>query len=122
MELLNFKRKNGEYKYTDSKREWVTKTGLYYICYPFMIYKDKDHYALTHLSSGALVCKTSYLYSAKYIATRLLPVPQFLLPTHDLVSHMTREQKSFCMDIIGRYRNENKVSVTYLDKKCPFKI
>ena len=122
MELLKFKRKNGEFRYTKMDRTWATERGVHYTCYPFMIYKDSETYKLTHMSSGALVCSTSYLHSAKYIATRLLPLPQWLLPTDNLIKAMSKEQIIFCTNIIDRYRNENKVSVTYLDKKCPFKI
>lgn len=122
MELLNFKRKNGEYKYTKMDKTWETERGVHYICYPFMIYKDSETYKLTHMSSGALVCSTSYLHSAKYIATRLLPLPQWLLPTDNLVKAMSREQIRFCQDIIGRYRNENKDEVIKLDKNCPYSI
>ena len=122
MELLKFTRKNSEYKYTKMDKTWATERGVHYICYPFMIYKDYETYKLTHMSSGALICSTSYLHSAKYIATRLLPLPQWLLPTDNLVKAMSREQIKFCQDIIDRYRNENKVSVTYLDKNCPYSI
>ena len=87
-----------------------------------MIYRDHKEYKLTHMSSGALICSSTYLHSAKYIATRLLPLPQWLLPTNDLVKHMSREQIRFCQDIIERYRNENKDRVAHLDKNCPFMI
>ena len=120
--ILKFKRKNSEYKYTNFKKEWVSEQGVHYVCYPFMIYKDHRDYKLTHMSSGALVCTSTYLHSAKYIATRLLPLPQWLLPTNDLVKHMTREQIRFCQDIIERYRNETKGGVQKLDKNCPFSI
>jgi len=122
MDLLNFKRKNGEYKYTKMDKTWATEQGVHYICYPFMIYKDDKTYKLTHMSSGALICSTSYLHSAKYIATRLLPLPQWLLPTDNLVKAMSREQIKFCTDIITRYRNENKDEVIKLDKNCPYSI
>ena len=122
IELLKFKRKNGEYKYTKMDRTWAIERGVHYICYPFMIYKDDKTYKLTHMSSGALVCSTSYLHSAKYIATRLLPLPQWLLPTDNLVKAMSREQIRFCQDIIGRYRNENKDEIIKLDKNCPYSI
>ena len=122
--ILNFKRKNGEYKYTKFDKSWTTGQGIHYVRYPFMIYKDEHSktYKLTHLSCGALICSTTYLHSAKYIATRLLPLPQWLLPTQDLVKHMTKEQKTFCTDIISRYRNQNKEGITNLDKNCPFTI
>lgn len=122
MELLKFTRKNGEYKYTKMDKTWTTERGVHYICYPFMIYKDDKTYKLTHLSSGALVCSTSYLHSAKYIATRLLPLPQWLLPTDKLLKAMSREQIRFCQDIIGRYRDENKDEIIKLDKNCPYSI
>ena len=123
-ELLKFKRKNGEYKYTKMNKSWATQTGIHYICYPFMIYKDvySSNYKLTHMSSGALVCSTKYLHSAKYIATRLLPLPQWLLPTDNLVKAMSREQIRFCTDIIDRYRDESKEDISKLDKNCPFTI
>ena len=122
MELLKFTRKNSEYKYTKMDKTWATERGVHYICYPFMIYKDYETYKLTHMSSGALICSTSYLHSAKYIATRLLPLPQWLLPTDNLVKAMSREQITFCTNIIDRYRNENKDAVIKLDKNCPYSI
>ena len=122
IELLKFKRKNSEYKYTKFDRTWTTEQGVHYIHYPFMIYKDNKCYKLTHMSSGALVCSTTYLHSAKYIATRLFPLPQWLLPTDNLVKSMSTEQIRFCQDIIDRYRNENKNEVIKLDKNCPFTI
>ena len=120
--ILKFKRQNGDYKFTNYQKEWVSKQGVHYVCYPFMIYKDHKDYKLTHMSCGALICSTSYLHSAKYIATRLLPLPQWLLPTQDLVKHMTEEQKRFCTDIISRYRNHRKDMIVELDKNCPFTI
>ena len=122
--ILKFKRKNGDYKYTNYRKEWVIETGIYYVCYPFLIYKDESShtYKLTHMSCGALICSTKYLHSAKYIASRLLPLPQWLLPTQNLVNHMTDEQRQFCTDIISRYRDENKQAVINLDKNCPFNI
>jgi len=120
--ILKFKRKNGTYKYTNGRREWQDGEGLHYVHYPFMIYKDHSKYSLTHLSSGALVCRTSSLYSAKYIATRIFPLPQFLLPDTNLVKCMSESQKKFCTDIIGRYRDVSKGKVIELDKNCPFSI
>ena len=120
--ILKFKRKNGEFKYTKMNKSWTTEQGIHYICYPFMIYKDHTDYKLTHMSSGALICSSTYLHSAKYIATRLLPLPQWLLPTNDLVKRMTKQQVKFCTNIIERYRDENKDAVTHLDKNCPFTI
>ena len=122
--ILKFKRKNGDYKYTKISLEWTTESGVHYICYPFLFYKENDTktYKLTHMSCGALICSTTYLHSAKYIATRLLPLPQWLLPTQDLVKHMTEEQKRFCTDIITRYRDQNKEGITNLDKNCPYTI
>ena len=120
--ILKFKRKNGAFRYTNSAREWQDGDGVHYIHYPFMIYKDCDKYSLTHLSSGALVCRTDSLYGAKYIATRIFPLPQFLLPHTSLVQHMSESQKKFCTDIIGRYRDLSKGKVIELDKNCPFSI
>ena len=122
--ILKFKRQNGDYKYTKMNLEWATENGVHYIHYPFLIYKDNfsKKYKLTHLSCGALICSTTYLHSAKYIASRLLPLPQWLLPTQNLVDHMTDEQRLFCTDIISRYRDENKQAVIELDKNCPFTI
>ena len=120
--ILNFKRKNGTFRYTNPSRGWEDGNGTHYIHYPFMIYKDHSKYCLTHLSSGALVCRTSGLYSAKYIATRIFPLPQFLLPDTSLVKYMSIEQKKFCTDIIGRYRDVGKGKVIELDKNCPFSI
>jgi hypothetical protein len=122
IELLKFRRKNGEYKYTKMNKSWTTETGIHYICYPFMIYKDSDQYKLTHMSSGAMVCATNSLHSAKYIATRLFPLPQWLLPTDNLVKAMSTEQIRFCTDIINRYRNETKGDIQKLDKNCPYSI
>jgi hypothetical protein len=122
--ILKFKRKNGDYKFTNTRREWESANGIHYVHYPFMIYKD-DHsnkYKLTHLSSGALVCSTTSLHSAKYIASRLLPLPQFLLPDDSLVKHMTDKQRRFCTDVISRYRDQSKTNVIELDKNCPFSI
>ena len=120
--ILKFKRKNSEYKYTNYRKEWVSEQGVHYVCYPFMIYKDHKDYKLTHMSSGALICGTTYLHSAKYIATRLLPLPQWLLPTNDLVKHMSKQQLKFCTNVIERYRNETKGEISKLDKNCPFSI
>ena len=120
--ILKFKRKNGDYKFTKTNLEWTTETGTHYIHYPFMIYKDNNTYKLTHMSCGALICSTTYLHCAKYIATRLLPLPQWLLPTKDLVSHMTQEQRRFCTDIISRYRDVNRGYLEKLDKNCPYSI
>ena len=124
IELLKFKRKNGEYKYTKMNKSWTTQQGIHYIHYPFMIYKDEysSNYKLTHMSSGALVCSTNFLHSAKYIATRLFPLPQWLLPTDNLVKAMSREQIAFCTDIIERYRRETKDRISELDKNCPYSI
>lgn len=122
IELLKFKRKNGEYKYTKFDKSWTTEQGIHYICYPFMIYKDNGNYKLTHMSSGALICSANYLHSAKYIATRLLPLPQWLLPDTSLVDCMTVEQRTFCTDIIERYRRETKDRISELDKNCPYSI
>ena len=124
IELLKFKRKNGEYKYTKMNKSWTTQQGIHYIHYPFMIYKDEysSNYKLTHMSSGALVCSTNFLHSAKYIATRLFPLPQWLLPTDNLVKAMSREQIVFCTDIIERYRRETKDRISELDKNCPYSI
>ena len=123
-DVLKFKRKKGEYKFTNTRLVWETQSGIHYVCYPFMIYKDsyETTYRLTHMSSGALICSTTYLHSAKYIASRLLPLPQWLLPTKDLVNHMSQEQRGFCTAIISRYRNETKDRISYLDKKCPYTI
>ena len=122
--ILNFKRQKGEYKFTKTNLAWTTGSGTHYIHYPFMIYKcnNSNTYKLTHMSCGALICSTRYLHSAKYIATRLFPLPQWFLPTKDLVNHMTHKQRRFCTDIISRYRNENKGRITDLDKNCPLTI
>mgnify|MGYP001443909377 CR=1 FL=1 len=122
--ILKFKRKNSEYKYTRYDKSWITECGIHYIHYPFMIYKDNGacKYKLTHLSSGALICSTSYLHSAKYVASRLIVLPQFLLPDTNLINFMSIEQKTFCTDIITRYRGETKDRISELDKICPFSI
>ena len=120
--ILKFKRKNGSFRYTNSAKGWQESDGTHYLHYPFMIHKYHNKYSLTHLSSGALVCRTSGLYSAKYIATRLFPLPQFLLPDTSLVKYMSEPQKKFCTDIIGRYRDVSKDKVIELDKNCPFSI
>ena len=103
--ILNFERKTGDYKVSNYKKEWTTETGIHYLHYPFMTYKRKDYWVLTHISSGAEICTTETLFVCKYIATRLLPIPQFLLPESNLVDFMELNQKQFCMDIIGRYRD-----------------
>ena len=121
-QLLKFKRKNSEFRYTNSAKAWQSGNGIHYIHYPFMIYKDYNKYSLTHLSSGALVCRTDTLHSAKYIATRIFPLPQFLLPDSNLVQCMSEEQRRFCTDIIARYRDKGKGLIEKLDKNCPFSI
>ena len=120
--ILKFKRKNGAYTYTNSAKGWLEDNGTHYVHYPFMIHKHHNKYSLTHMSSGALVCRTNTLYSAKYIATRLLPLPQFLLPDTNLVNFMSVEQRKFCTDIIGRYRDVGKGDIQKLDKNCPYSI
>ena len=122
--ILKFKRKNGEYKYTKFDKSWTTQQGIHYIHYPFMIYKDEscNNYKLTHMSSGALICSATYLHSAKYVASRLIVLPQFLLPDTSLIKFMSIEQKDFCTDIITRYRGESKQRISELDKICPFTI
>ena len=120
--ILKFKRKTGDYKVTNYKKEWKTETGTHYIHYPFMVYKRKDYWVLTHLSSGAEICTTGSLFVCKYIATRLLPIPQFLLPESNLVNFMEQQHKQYCMDIIGRYRGQTIENVKKLDKNCPFSI
>ena len=122
IELLKFKRNNGEYKYTKGDKSWTTEQGIHYVHYPFMIYKDNDTYKLTHMSSGAMICSTTYLHCAKYIATRLFPLPQWLLPDTTLVDRMSQQQKTFCTDIISRYRDANKGYLEKLDKNCPYSI
>ena len=121
-EILKFERKNGDYKTKDRDLIWETHKGIHYLCYPFFIYKREDRWVLTHFSSGAEVCNTNTLFVAKYIATRLLPVPQFLLPHKNLVNYMTQEQKSYCQHIIGRYRDGTPDDVKKLDKICPYSI
>ena len=123
--ILKFKRKNSSFKYTDCHSKWQSENGVHYVHYPFMIYRDNfsKNYKLTHMSSGALICNTSYLFSAKYIATRLLPVPHFLLPSKELVNHMSVSQRRYCTDVIERYREVgSKDLLETLDKKCPFSI
>ena len=120
--ILKFKRKNGEYKYTKFDKSWTTEQGIHYVHYPFMIYKDNDTYKLTHMSSGALICSATYLHSAKYVASRLIVLPQFLLPDTSLIDFMSQEQKAFCTDIITRYRGESKQRISELDKNCPYSI
>tara|TARA_B100001094_G_C18060779_1_gene734949 strand:- start:128 stop:499 length:372 start_codon:yes stop_codon:yes gene_type:complete len=120
--ILKFERKSGEYKTKGKTLAWETHQGIHYLCYPFFIYKREDHWVLTHVSSGAEVCNTDTLTLSKYIATRLLPIPQFLLPHKDLVSYMTQEQKSYCMNIISRYREASVEDMKRLDKNCPLAI
>ena len=122
--ILKFKRKKGSFRYTNSAKEWQDGEGIHYLHYPFMIYKDEysSNYKLTHMSSGALICSATYLHSAKYVASRLIVLPQFLLPDTSLIDFMSQEQKAFCTDIISRYRNHRKDMITELDKNCPFSI
>jgi len=120
--ILNFERKTGDYKVSNYRKEWKTETGIHYLHYPFMAYKRKDYWVLTHLSSGAEICTTDSLFVCRYIATRLLPVPQFLLPESNLVDFMEYHQKQYCMNIIGRYRGETIEDVKKLDKNCPYSI
>ena len=120
--ILKFKRKNGEYKTKASTLAWETHQGIHYLSYPFFIYQRGNCWVLTHVSSGAEICNTDTLTVSKYIATRLLPVPQFLLPHKDLVSYMTQEQKSYCMEIISRYRSATVDDMKRLDKNCPLTI
>ena len=120
--ILKFKRKNGEYKTKARTLSWETHQGIHYLCYPFFIYQRENHWVLTHVSSGAEICNTDTLTVSKYIATRLLPVPQFLLPHKDVVDYMTQEQKSYCMEIISRYRSVTVEDMKRLDKNCPLTI
>ncbi len=120
--ILNFERNTGDYKVRSYDKVWRTETGTHYLHYPFMVYKRKDYWVLTHLSSGAEICTTGSLFVTKYIATRLLPVPQFLLPESNLVDFMEYSQKQFCMDIISRYRGETIENVKKLDINCPLTI
>jgi len=120
--ILNFERNTGDYKVRSYDKVWRTETGIHYLHYPFMAYKRKDYWVLTHISSGAEICTTDSLFVCKYIATRLLPVPQFLLPESNLVDFMEYNQKQFCMDIISRYRGETIEEVKKLDKNCPLTI
>ena len=120
--ILNFERKKGDYKVCSYNKSWRTETGTHYIHYPFMAYKRKNHWVLTHISSGAEICTTDNLFACKYIATRLLPVPQFLLPESNLVDFMEYNQKQFCMNIISRYRGETIENVKKLDINCPLTI
>jgi len=121
-DILKFQRKTGDYKVCSYSKVWRTETGTHYLHYPFMVYKRKGNWVLTHLSSGAEICTTGHLFVAKYIATRLLPVPQFLLPNSDLVGFMEQNQKAYCVDIIARYRGGTIEEVKKLDKICPFTI
>ena len=124
-ELLKFKRKKGDFRIYHPTEGWETVNGLFYEHYPFIIHKCVKHtskWVLTHIASGTSACKTSLLKNAKYIATRLLPVPQFLIPNRDLVNHMTVGQKKFCTDIIDRYRDVPIEHLKGLDKNCPFRI
>ena len=120
--ILNFERKNADYKVRSYDRVWRTETGTHYLHYPFLVYKRKDYWVLTHLSSGAEICTTGYLFVSKYIATRLLPVPQFLLPESNLVDFMEHNQKAYCMEIISRYRDVTVAEVKKLDINCPLTI
>ena len=120
--ILNFERKNADYKVRSYDKVWRTETGTHYLHYPFLVYKRKDYWVLTHLSSGAEICTTGSLFVSKYIATRLLPVPQFLLPESNLVDFMEHNQKAYCMDIISRYRGETIEEVKKLDINCPLTI
>ena len=121
-DTLKFKTKTGDYKVCNYDKSWRTETGTHYLHYPFMIYKRKNYWVLTHMSSGSEICTTRGLKVAKYIATRLLPVPQFLLPNGNLVEYMTQETKRYCMDMIGRYRDVAIKDLEKLDKICPFTI
>ena len=120
--ILNFERKNADYKVRSYDKVWRTETGIHYLHYPFLVYKRKDYWVLTHLSSGSEICTTGNLFVSKYIATRLLPVPQFLLPESNLVDFMEHNQKAYCMNIISRYRGETIEEVKKLDINCPLTI
>ena len=120
--ILNFERKNADYKVCNYDKSWRTETGTHYLHYPFLAYKRKNHWVLTHMSSGAEICTTDNLFVCKYIATRLLPVPQFLLPESNLVDFMEHNQKAYCMDIISRYRGVTVAEVKKLDINCPLTI
>ena len=121
-EILKFTQVTGDYKVCGWDKQWKTETGTHYIHYPFMVYKRKDYWVLTHLSSGAEICTTDSLFVCKYIATRLLPIPQFLLPESNLVDFMEHHQRQYCTDIIARYRGQTIENVKKLDKNCPFTI
>ena len=120
--ILNFERKNADYKVRSYNKVWRTETGTHYLHYPFLVYKRKDYWVLTHLSSGAEICTTGNLFVSKYIATRLLPIPQFLLPESNLVDFMEHNQKAYCMEIISRYRDVTVAEVKKLDINCPLTI
>ena len=122
-QLLKFKQSTGEYKICGYDKVWRTKTGKHYACYPFFIYKNEyDKCILTHMSSGAQICQTRNLVGAKYIATRLLPVAQFLLPDKNLVDRMSVSTKQYCMDVIHRYRDCTAKEIENLDIYCPYSI
>ena len=122
-EILKFKQVTGDYKVCGWDKQWRTVSGKHYICYPFFIHRDEHcQWVLTHLSSGAQICKTRNLLGAKYIATRLLPVPQFLLPHRELVNAMSQATKQYCMDVISRYRDCTTKELENLDKYCPYSI
>jgi hypothetical protein len=124
--LLKFKQQRGNFRIQSPNDGWENYEGLHYVSYPFMIHKSVKEwckkYSITHIASGTQVCKTKNLKVAKYIATRLAPLPQFLLPHRKLVSHMSEEERMFCTRVMGRYRDVKVGDLEEMDKNCPYSI
>lgn len=123
--IVKFKRKDGCYKIYSPDQIWETCNGIHYFHYPFIIHRTESRsnlWSVTHIASGTQACRTSNLRVAKYIASRLMIIPQFLLPHRHLVDHMSTEQRRYCTDIISRYRNVSTKRLEELDKNCPIMI
>tara|TARA_Y100001973_G_C5198806_1_gene336164 strand:+ start:632 stop:1012 length:381 start_codon:yes stop_codon:yes gene_type:complete len=123
--IIKFKRKNGDFRIYSPDKIWETCNGIHYIHYPFIIHRTINYnnlWSITHIASGTQACRTSNLKVAKYIASRLIVVPQFFLPHRHLVDYMSIEQRKYCTDIISRYRDESTKRLEELDKNCPFTI
>lgn len=123
--IIKFKRKDGDFRIYSPDKVWETYTGIHYLHYPFIIHRRPiahNQWSVTHISSGTQACRATNLKVAKYIASRLIVIPQFLLPHRHLVDYMSTEQRRYCTDIISRYRDVSTKRLEELDKNCPITI
>jgi len=126
IKIMKFKRSDGSFKTQSPSDGWKTHSGIHYTCYPFIIHKSLRHwdkkYSLTHMASGTQICKVRYLKVAKYIATRLSPITQFLLPHRKLVDYMSEDEKTYCRNVMARYMDAKSKDLELLDRICPYSI